>query len=189
VSTFFSSVRVVIESSTTSTRCWRSGATILADGSIVPILDVVDLLQAAAGTRRTITLVHQASAPERQQRVLVVDDSITTRTLEKNVLAAAGYAVCLATDGVEAMQLLEQLAEQGGCDLILSDVDMPRMSGFELTARVRGDARFQHLPVVLVTSLDTAEDRERGIAAGADAYIVKRQFEQQALLETIRRLI
>jgi two-component system, chemotaxis family, sensor kinase CheA len=66
---------------------------------------------------------------------------------------------------------------------------MPRLNGFDLTARVRSDTRFQHLPVVLVTSLDTAEDRERGISAGADAYIVKRQFEQQVLLDTIARLI
>jgi len=72
---------------------------------------------------------------------------------------------------------------------MLSDVDMPRLNGFDLTARVRADTRFQHLPIVLVTSLDTAEDRERGISAGADAYIAKRQFEQQSLLDTIARLI
>jgi two-component system chemotaxis sensor kinase CheA len=81
------------------------------------------------------------------------------------------------------------MADDGGCDLMLSDVDMPRVNGFDLTAQVRADTRFQHLPIVLVTSLDTAEDRERGISAGADAYIVKRQFEQQILLDTIARLI
>jgi two-component system chemotaxis sensor kinase CheA len=121
--------------------------------------------------------------------VLVVDDSLTTRTLEKNILESAGYRVRLATDGAEALELLGQMAESGGCDLLLSDVDMPRINGFDLTAQVRADARFQHLPVVLVTSLDTPADRERGIAAGADAYIVKRTFEQQALLETVARLV
>jgi two-component system chemotaxis sensor kinase CheA len=121
--------------------------------------------------------------------VLVVDDSITTRTLEKNILESAGYQVRLATDGVEALQMLGQMAEDGGCELMLSDVDMPRLNGFDLTAQVRADPRFQHLPVVLVTSLDTSADRERGIVAGADAYIVKRQFEQHTLLETIARLI
>jgi len=166
-----------------------AGATILADGKVVPILDVVDLLRAALGTRHTIQLASQAAAVARRPTVLVVDDSITTRTLEQNILEAAGYQVRLATDGVEALQLFDQLADDGGCDLMLSDVDMPRLNGFDLTARVRSDPRFQHLPIVLVTSLDTAEDRERGISAGADAYIVKRQFEQQALLDTIAQLI
>ena len=84
--------------------------------------------------------------------------------------------------------MLDQLIDDG-CDLLLSDVDMPRLNGFELTAQVRASARFKHLPIVLVTSLDTPADRERGIAAGADDYIVKRTFEQQALLVTIARLI
>jgi two-component system chemotaxis sensor kinase CheA len=166
-----------------------AGATILADGKVVPILDVVDLLRTALGTRRTIQIATETAGPARKTTVLVVDDSITTRTLEKNILEAAGYRVRLAIDGVEALQLLDQMASDGGCDLMLSDVDMPRLNGFDLTARVRSDTRFQHLPVVLVTSLDTAEDRERGVSAGADAYIVKRQFEQQILLDTIARLI
>ncbi|MFL5803249.1 MAG: response regulator [Roseiflexaceae bacterium] len=166
-----------------------AGATILADGEVVPILDVVDLVRAALGARQAVPLTSEATAAIRHRTVLVVDDSITTRTLEKNILEAAGYRVRLATDGIEALQMLDQLASEGDCDLLLSDVDMPRLNGFDLTARVRAHARFQHLPIVLVTSLDTPEDRERGIAAGADAYIVKRQFEQQALLDTIVRLI
>jgi two-component system chemotaxis sensor kinase CheA len=166
-----------------------AGATILADGSVVPILDAVDLLQAALGMRRTPTMTPESAGHSRRPTVLVVDDSITTRTLEKNILESAGYQVRLATDGVEALQMLGQMAEDGGCELMLSDVDMPRLNGFDLTAQVRADPRFQHLPVVLVTSLDTSADRERGIVAGADAYIVKRQFEQHTLLETIARLI
>jgi two-component system, chemotaxis family, sensor kinase CheA len=166
-----------------------AGATILADGMVIPILDVVDLLHAALGAQRTIALASESTGAIRRPTVLVVDDSITTRTLEKNILEAAGYQVLLATDGVEAFHVLDQLAADDRCDVLLSDVDMPRLNGFELTARVRADSRFQHLPVVLVTSLDTVEDRERGIAAGADAYIVKRQFEQQILLDTITRLI
>jgi two-component system, chemotaxis family, sensor kinase CheA len=166
-----------------------AGATILADGKVVPVLDVVDLLQVASGARQPLQLAPASAEPARRTTVLVVDDSITTRTLEKNILEAAGYRVRLATDGIEAIQLLDQMSKDGGCDLMLSDVDMPRLNGFDLTARVRADARFLHLPVVLVTSLDTAADRERGIAAGADAYIVKRQFDQQRLLDTIARLI
>jgi two-component system, chemotaxis family, sensor kinase CheA len=166
-----------------------AGATILPDGRIVPILDVVDLIEAAIGTRQAHALTLDPATPRRSPTVLVVDDSLTTRTLEKNILEAAGYQVRLATDGAEALQILDQLADGGDCDLLLSDVDMPRLNGFELAAQVRASQRFKHLPIVLVTSLDTPADRERGIAAGADAYIVKRAFEQQALLETIAELI
>jgi two-component system chemotaxis sensor kinase CheA len=166
-----------------------AGATILADGTVVPILDMADLLRAALGTRQTMSLASASIEPARRTAALIVDDSITTRTLEKNILEAAGYRVHLAVDGIEALQVLDQLVDHGGCDLILCDVDMPRLNGFELTERVRADSRFQHLPVVLITSLDTKEDHARGIAAGADAYIVKRYFDQQTLLDTIGRLI
>jgi two-component system chemotaxis sensor kinase CheA len=166
-----------------------AGASILADGNVVPILDAVDLVEAAIGVQHMADLVLAPAKPHRSPTVLIVDDSLTTRTLEKNILEAAGYQVRLATDGVEALELLDQLPGDGGCDLLLSDVDMPRLNGFELTAQVRANARFKHLPVVLVTSLDTPADRERGIAAGADAYIVKRTFEQQVLLETIAQFI
>jgi two-component system chemotaxis sensor kinase CheA len=167
-----------------------AGATILADGSVVPLIDVVDILRAATNARQMIAQpAEEAEGPRRTPTVLVADDSITTRTLEKNILESAGYKVRLATDGVEALQILRQLSEDGGCDLLLSDVDMPRLNGFDLTAQVRSDARLQHTPVVLVTSLDTPADRERGIAAGADAYIVKRAFDQQTLLDTIAGLV
>lgn len=166
-----------------------AGATILADGSVVPILDAADLLRAALGARRSTAAASIEVAPRQIRTVLVADDSITTRTLEKNILEAAGYRVRLATDGFEALQLLEQLSADGGCDLLLSDVDMPRLNGFELTSAVRADPRFRHLPVVLVTSLDTPADRERGITAGADSYIVKRAFDQRTLIETIAQLI
>ncbi len=166
-----------------------AGATILADGAVIPILDVVDLLNAAIGLRQAISVEQASEEQKRTPHILVVDDSITTRTLEKNILEAAGYHVRLATDGVEALTMLGQMLENGGCDLLLSDVDMPRVNGFELARQVRSDTRCPHLPIVLVTSLDTAEDRERGIAAGADAYIVKRTFDQHTLLETIAQLI
>lgn len=166
-----------------------AGATILADGSVVPILDVVDLVRAAIGVRQSVSHAPEPEQSKRSLTVLVVDDSITTRTLEKNILEAAGYEVKLATDGVEALETLRHLIENSGCDLLLSDIDMPRLNGFDLTSQVRDDAQLKHIPIVLVTSLDSPADRERGINAGADAYIVKRAFDQQSLLETIERLI
>jgi two-component system chemotaxis sensor kinase CheA len=167
-----------------------AGATILADGRVVPILDLVDLLRTAIGARSKINI---AAAPSEESQhtptVVVVDDSITTRTLEKNILEAAGYQVHLATDGVQALTVLHKLVENGGCDLLLSDIDMPNLNGFDLTTQVRSDPTLKHLPIVLVTSLDAPADRERGMAAGADAYIVKRAFDQQTLLDTISQLI
>ena len=117
--------------------------------------------------------------------ILVADDSFTTRTLEKNILEAAGYRVLVAADGKEAWDILR--AEH--CDLLVADIVMPYMTGLELTAAVRSDQRLKELPVILVTSLDSREDRERGVMAGADAYIVKNAFDQEDLLATIRRLV
>lgn len=167
-----------------------AAAAILPDGAIAPILDTVDIVRAAAGTQHmpapATTDVHQQ---RRIPQILVVDDSLTTRMLEKNILEAAGYQVHLATDGVEALEVLQRLSTNGGCDLVISDIDMPRLNGFELTEKLRAGERFKHLPVVLVTSLDAPEHRERGVNVGADAYIVKRAFDQQTLLDTIARLI
>jgi two-component system chemotaxis sensor kinase CheA len=129
-----------------------------------------------------------ASEPVRSNtahRILVVDDSITSRTLLKNVLESYGYAVKTACDGQDALTLLQNEP----FDLVSSDVEMPKMDGFELTAHLRADERFSRLPVVLVTSLESTEDRQRGIEVGADAYIVKSSFDQSNLLEIIRKFL
>jgi two-component system, chemotaxis family, sensor kinase CheA len=117
--------------------------------------------------------------------VLVVEDSITARTLLRSIIEAAGYAVTTAVDGVDAFTALRT----GDFALVVSDVDMPRMNGFELTARIRADQRLAELPVILVTALESREDRERGIDVGADAYIVKSSFDQSNLLAAIGRLL
>jgi two-component system chemotaxis sensor kinase CheA len=122
---------------------------------------------------------------ERAKSILVAEDSITARTLLKNILEFAGYKVKAVIDGTEALTALAA----GGFDLVVSDVEMPRMGGFDLTAKIRADARFSELPVVLVTALDSREDRVRGVDAGANAYIVKSGFDQGNLLEVIGRLI
>jgi two-component system chemotaxis sensor kinase CheA len=118
-------------------------------------------------------------------RVLVAEDSITARTLIKNILETAGYQVATAVDGMDAFAQVRS----GEFDLVVSDVDMPRMNGFELTAKIRGDRKLGELPVVLVTALESREDRERGIEVGADAYIVKSSFDQSNLLDVIRKLL
>ena len=115
----------------------------------------------------------------------MVDDSAVTRTLEKSILEAAGYQVRVAADGAAALDLLGREP----CDLVVTDIEMPRLDGFSLTEQVRADERLRDLPVVLVTSLDSEDDRRRGVEVGADAYIVKGAFDQDRLLETIRRLI
>src|SRR5690606_25745180 len=112
--------------------------------------------------------VRQPEAPgvhvAERRRILVAEDSITARTLLRNILESAGFLVHTAVDGAEALALLR--TEE--VDLVISDVDMPRMSGFDLAARIRGDKRLAALPVILVTALASREDRERGIEAGAN---------------------
>jgi two-component system chemotaxis sensor kinase CheA len=122
---------------------------------------------------------------ERVSTILVVDDSITTRTLERSILEAHGYQVRVAVDGLEA---LEQL-RANPADLVIADVQMPRMDGFALVAEIKKDSRLARIPVIIVSSLERREEQERGLALGADAYIVKRKFDQQELLDAIRQIL
>ena len=161
-----------------------AGATILGSGRIVPILNVADLLRGAARTVPTHVAPNVAELRQRRQRVLVADDSLTTRTMERYILEAAGYEVMLAGDGAEALALLQER----GCDVLVSDVEMPGLDGIELTTRVRAEPALRDVPIILVTSLDSPADRERGLQAGAEAYIVKTSFDQDQLLRTIREI-
>lgn len=161
-----------------------AGATILGSGEVALILSPPDLLSSLERHEGGRALQIESGDGDRAT-VLIAEDSITTRTLEKNILEAAGYSVVVARDGLEAWTVLEA----GGCNLIVADVEMPKMDGFALTARVRSDRRFRELPVVLVTSRSSREDRERGVQAGADAYIVKGAFDQERLLDTIGKLL
>ena len=125
------------------------------------------------------------TSASRRKSILVVDDSITARTLLKSILEAAGYTVRTAVDGAEAFASLRE----GEFGLVVSDVDMPRMNGFDLTARIRADQKLADLPLILVTALESRQDRERGIDVGANAYIVKSSFDQNNLLEVVRRYL
>lgn len=162
-----------------------AGATVLGSGEVAPILNVLDLLKSAttAGFVRRSLAPTQSSAAS-AKRVLIVEDSITSRMLLKGILESAGYNVKTAVDGIEAFTAIRSEP----FDVVVSDVEMPRMNGFDLTARIRADRTFAELPVVLVTALESREDRERGIDVGANAYLVKSSLDQSNLLETLRRL-
>jgi two-component system, chemotaxis family, sensor kinase CheA len=165
-----------------------AGATILGTGQVVPVLNVTDVLKSAVrASAATVRLPATPVAPTEAPRkaVLVVEDSITARMLLKHLLEAAGYQVMTAVDGVDGFTQLRS----GAADIVVSDVEMPRMDGFDLTAKIRADQKFADVPVVLVTALESRQDRERGIEVGANAYIVKSSFDQSNLLEVIRRLV
>ncbi len=160
------------------------GATVLENGKVVPVLNVSDLLKTAVKMRPAFT-AESEKGPEKPGSVLVVEDSITARMLLKNIIESAGYDVRTAVDGADALSALKGRA----FDIVVSDVEMPGMDGFELTATIRSDKQLAELPVVLVTALESGTDRERGIDVGANAYIVKSSFDQNNLLEVIERLI
>jgi len=157
-----------------------AGAAVLDDGRVVGVLAAGELLRrlgpAGAAPR--------AAAPVRP-RVLEADDSLTTRSAMKSLLEIAGFTVIAAGDGEEAWQLLST----AGAQVVVSDVQMPRLDGYDLTRRIKADPRLRSTPVLLVTSMDAPEDRALGLEAGADAYLVKREVERGKLLELVRQLM
>ncbi|HEY4299732.1 MAG TPA: response regulator [Candidatus Didemnitutus sp.] len=165
-----------------------AGATVLASGRIAPILNAADLMKSArksAGRSRVAPAMESVTPGISKPRtVLLAEDSVTSRMLLKGILESAGYQVTTAVDGVDALMALRT----EDFDLVVSDVEMPRLNGFDLTAQIRSDNRMADKPVVLVTALSSAADRERGIDVGANAYIVKSSFDQSNLLDVIRRL-
>jgi two-component system chemotaxis sensor kinase CheA len=161
-----------------------SGATILSSGEVCMVLNCQDLLMSLLrppGVRRLEARVEE----ERPKLILLVEDSITTRTQEKRILEGAGYEVVTAVDGIEA---LDKLGTRP-FDAVVSDIEMPNLDGLALTTRIRQDPQYRELPVILVTTLSSEEDRRRGAEAGANAYITKATFDQRELVETVRRLV
>jgi two-component system chemotaxis sensor kinase CheA len=163
------------------------GAAILGDGGVMLVLDPAHLVRQAS---RASSAAHVGAAATREARqapkVLVVDDQFTVRELQRSILRASGYRVEVACDGREA---LDALGAKGDFDIVVTDLQMPEMDGMELLAAIRADPDRSSLPVVIVTSRGSEEDRRRGAEAGADAYIVKDEFDQQALLEIVKRLV
>lgn len=161
-----------------------AGVALLGDGRIAVILNPAELIDSMTSVKPAP--IRRAKEKEMQrQSVLVVDDSITTRTMEKNILESSGYDVTLAVDGVDAYNKLQGKR----FDIIVLDVQMPNMDGFEFTEKVRETPALNDIPIILLTSLEKDEDKRRGIDIGANAYITKRTFNQSNLLETIKRLI
>jgi two-component system chemotaxis sensor kinase CheA len=159
------------------------GAAILADARIALILDPAFLVQGQASAASEAV----ADQPRRQRlKVLVVDDQLTVRELERSILETAGYNVVTAEDGRAALDVLHRDAEVA---LVLTDIEMPNVTGLELLAAIRAAPERPSLPVVVVTSRGDAEDRRLGAQAGADAYVVKSEFAQEGLLKIVRRLI
>lgn len=164
-----------------------SGGALLPSGRVCLVLNPDAVISAGLGAPAEVRIppAEGGAALPSRRRILVVDDSITTRTLEQSILEAAGYEVMTAVDGSEAWRLLQER----GCDLVVADVEMPRMDGFELCRAIRGSKRFSQLPVILVTAMETPEHRARGLEVGADAYLGKSSFDQQHLLDTIQQLL
>jgi two-component system chemotaxis sensor kinase CheA len=160
------------------------GAAILGDGRIALVLDPNHLLNAP---REEMALDKSGDTTVRPPgKVLVVDDQFSARELQRSILSVAGYEVEIARDGREALRRIGEIAD---LDLVLTDVQMPEMDGFELLEAIRADEAHASLPVVVVTTLGDEQSRRRGAEAGADAYIVKNEFDQEALLDTIERLV
>jgi two-component system, chemotaxis family, sensor kinase CheA len=165
-----------------------SGSTILGTGEVCLVLNPLDLFTTAAGGNPLAPkVVNEITPPSATAtpNILLVEDSLVIRTQMTRILKAAGYTVIAANDGLEGWEKLKA----GQFDLVVSDVEMPRWSGIELTNEIRKHSEYQNLPVVLVTTLSQSVDRDRGLQAGANAYLTKGDFDQQLLLDTLTRLI
>ncbi len=163
-----------------------SGMTILGSGDICAVLNPADLLRTAhkPGTKMR-SAEFEARKPVSKAAILLAEDSVLVRVMEKRILEDAGYEVVAAVDGKDALNALKNRSFAA----VVSDINMPNMDGLTLTARIRQDQRYHNLPIILVTSLASDEDKRRGLEVGANAYIPKPSFDQRILLETLQRLI
>jgi two-component system, chemotaxis family, sensor kinase CheA len=157
------------------------GAAILGDGRIALLIDPATLT-----TGRRHAVLPAAPPPPAAKKILVVEDSFTVRELQRSILETAGYSVITARDGREGLDVVERDDEIA---LVVSDVEMPRVDGLALTRAIRSNPARSSLPVVIVTAHASDDERRQGIEAGADAYMAKRSFDQQALLSTVERLV
>ncbi len=163
-----------------------AGVTILGNGEVVAILHIADLIDSIRGrSSEPPAIKKESKIKESQYSILVVEDSMTTREMEKSILEASDYSVETAADGIEAMEE----AGKKRYDLFVIDIQMPRMDGFQLTEYLRSDRYYKDTPIIIVTSKEKEEDKIRGIELGVNAYITKKYFNQNVLLETVDHLI
>ncbi len=164
-----------------------SGAVIMATGEVAVVLDIEDLIvHSALSVKPMVTTERSPSkVKSKEKRILVVEDAFSTRELEKTILETHGYIVDTAVDGLDALDRMIGRKY----DLIVSDIEMPRMNGFELCMTLKKNEGYKEIPFVMVTALQKEEDKRRGMEVGAAAYIVKSGFEQTNLLDTIERLV
>lgn len=164
-----------------------AGATILGDGRVILILDVPSIIEAAEGgfVKKVKAIPQLVGEGQRKKTVLLAEDAMSTAMLEKSILEAAGFAVVIARDGQEAAEK----AGQEKFDLVITDILMPRLDGFQLTSHLKKDQVYKDIPVIVVTTRESDADKRKGLEAGADAYLLKSEFTSDTLLETIERLI
>jgi two-component system chemotaxis sensor kinase CheA len=162
-----------------------AGASVEPDGSVLIVLDPPGLIQRARQANRGQTPPSEAPSTARLHRILVVDDALTVRELQRSILERAGFDVRVAVDGTDA---LSKLAEEAS-DLILTDIEMPNMDGFALTEAVRAHPALANIPVLILSSRSTEADRQKGLDAGADGFIIKSGFDEGSLLAAVNRLI
>ncbi|MCP4105391.1 MAG: hybrid sensor histidine kinase/response regulator [Desulfobacteraceae bacterium] len=162
-----------------------SGAIISGKNEIFNVLNMPKIIEVAKDMKIQARMLAEAADEHKTINILVVDDSISTREIEKGILESYGYSVSLAGDGIEGFEK----AKSFPYDMIISDIEMPHLDGFSLTEKLRNDKEYKDTPIILVSSLDKEEHKKRGILAGADAYIVKGDFEQSELLDTVQSLV
>lgn len=164
-----------------------TGGTLAGNGDVVIVLNAEDIVNTAFHIVNSTRIVTESIEPEKliKPHILVVDDSITTRTLEKSILEGKNYQVTVAVDGKEAWEILQKQKFA----LLITDVSMPNMDGFSLTEHVRKSEKLRDLPVIIVTSLGSEEEKMRGLKAGANHYIVKSEFESGTLLSVVEQLV
>lgn len=162
-----------------------SGAIIGDNNRLVNVLHIAKIAEAAKEVKIRKDIAPTPVPEKKNIQILLVEDSYSTREIEKSILESYGYQVTLATDGLEGLEK----AQSSQYDLIITDIEMPRMNGFTLTEMLRKEEAYKDVPIILVTSLDKEEDKRRGIQVGANAYIVKGSFDQATLIDSVRNLI
>lgn len=161
-----------------------SGVSVTGKNDMVVVLNTAKLFAMAKDVKVPIA-ARAAESVRKAVHILVVDDSVNTREIERSILESYGYQVDVATDGLDGYEK----SLNTHYDLVVTDVEMPRMDGFSLTEKLRKDAAYKHTPIVIVSSRDKEDDKRRGMQAGANAYIVKGSFDQSNLLSTVQALV